>query len=41
MIPSETLNSMGFGNLGASVGYLQNIKTVLDNTAKKEISDTS
>ncbi|HXT84655.1 MAG TPA: SPFH domain-containing protein [Verrucomicrobiae bacterium] len=41
MIPSENLNSMGFGNLGASVAYLQNIKTILDNTAKKEINDST
>ena len=40
MIPSENLNSMGFGNLGASVAYLQNIKTILDNTAKKEANDS-
>jgi regulator of protease activity HflC (stomatin/prohibitin superfamily) len=26
MIPSETLNSMGFGNLGMTIGYLENIK---------------
>ncbi len=40
MIPSESLNTMGYGNLGASVGYLQNLKTVLDNTAKKDVKDT-
>jgi regulator of protease activity HflC (stomatin/prohibitin superfamily) len=26
MIPSETLNSMGFGNLGMTIGYLENVK---------------
>jgi regulator of protease activity HflC (stomatin/prohibitin superfamily) len=41
MVPSENLNSMGFGNLGASVAYLQNLKTVLDNTSKREINNTS
>ncbi len=34
MVPSENLNSMGFGNLGASVAYLQNLKSVLDDNAK-------
>ena len=36
MIPSETLNTMGFGNLGATVAYLQNLKTGLDNNVKKD-----
>jgi regulator of protease activity HflC (stomatin/prohibitin superfamily) len=36
MIPSETLNSMGFGNLGATVAYLQNLKTGLGDSAKKD-----
>ncbi len=40
MVPSENLNSMGFGNLGASVAYLQNLKTVLDNNSKKEFKNT-
>ncbi|MBA3750004.1 MAG: slipin family protein [Nitrosopumilus sp.] len=39
MIPSESLNSMGFGNLGATVAYLQNLKTGLDDTVKKEVKD--
>jgi hypothetical protein len=39
MVPSENLNSMGFGNLGASVAYLQNLKTVLDNNTKR-VTDT-
>jgi hypothetical protein len=24
--PSETLNSIGFGNLGMTIGYLENVK---------------
>jgi regulator of protease activity HflC (stomatin/prohibitin superfamily) len=39
MIPSESLNSMGFGNLGATVAYLQNLKTGLDDTIKKDVKD--
>jgi regulator of protease activity HflC (stomatin/prohibitin superfamily) len=39
MIPSETLNSMGFGNLGATVAYLQNLKTGLGDSAKKDIEN--
>ncbi len=35
MIPSESLNSMGFGNLGATVAYLQNLKSGLDDKFKK------
>lgn len=35
MIPSESLNSMGFGNLGATVAYLQNLKAGQDDGAKK------
>lgn len=40
MVPSENLNSMGFGNLGASVAYLQNIKKILDNTTRKDVKAT-
>jgi regulator of protease activity HflC (stomatin/prohibitin superfamily) len=39
MIPSESLNSMGFGNLGATVAYLQNLKGGLGDTVKKDASD--
>jgi regulator of protease activity HflC (stomatin/prohibitin superfamily) len=39
MIPSETLNSMGFGNLGATVAYLQNLKAGLADSAKKDVED--
>jgi regulator of protease activity HflC (stomatin/prohibitin superfamily) len=41
MVPSENLNSMGFGNLGASVAYLQNLKTVLDSNTKRVTNNTS
>jgi hypothetical protein len=37
MVPSESLNSMGFGNLGATVAYLQNLKAGLDDKVKKGI----
>ena len=26
MVPSETLNSMAFSNLGMTIGYLENLK---------------
>ena len=29
MVPSETLNSMGFGNLGMTIGYLENVKKAI------------
>lgn len=29
MVPSETLNSMGYGNLGMTIGYLENVKKLL------------
>ncbi len=38
MIPSETLNTMGFGNLVHTVAYLQNLKTGLGHNAKKRYS---
>lgn len=41
MIPSETLNTMGFGNIGATVAYLQNLKSGLDKTVQKDISKSS
>ncbi|HXS59518.1 MAG TPA: SPFH domain-containing protein [Candidatus Sulfopaludibacter sp.] len=41
MVPSENLNSMGFGNLGASVAYLQNLKTILDSNTKRVTNNTS
>ncbi len=35
-IPSESLNSMGFGNLGTTVAYLQNLKSGLNDKFKKD-----
>lgn len=32
MIPSETINSMGFGNLGMTVAYLSDLKTKMQNS---------
>jgi len=29
MVPSETLNSTGFGNLAMTIGYLDNVKNAL------------
>ena len=29
MVPSETPNSMGFGNLAMTIGYLDNVKNAL------------
>jgi regulator of protease activity HflC (stomatin/prohibitin superfamily) len=37
MIPSETLNTMGFGNITATIAYLQNLKSGLDKTIKADI----
>jgi regulator of protease activity HflC (stomatin/prohibitin superfamily) len=37
MIPSETLNTMGFGNIAATIAYLQNLKSGLDKTIKTDI----
>jgi hypothetical protein len=37
MIPSETLNTMGFGNIAATIAYLQNLKSGLDKTIKADI----
>ncbi len=39
MIPSESLNSMGFENLGATVAYLQNLKIGLEDIAKRAAKD--
>jgi regulator of protease activity HflC (stomatin/prohibitin superfamily) len=33
LIPSENLNSMGFGNLAASIAYLENTKKVVDSNS--------
>ncbi|MGN6822441.1 MAG: SPFH domain-containing protein [Candidatus Nitrosocosmicus sp.] len=37
MIPSETLSTMGFGNISATIAYLQNLKSGLDKTIKADI----
>jgi regulator of protease activity HflC (stomatin/prohibitin superfamily) len=39
MIPSETLNSMGFGNLAATIGYLRNLEMGLEDSAKKYVKE--
>jgi regulator of protease activity HflC (stomatin/prohibitin superfamily) len=36
MVPSESLNSMGFGNLAMTVAYLENTKKAAANTEQKE-----
>ncbi|MGN6347798.1 MAG: SPFH domain-containing protein, partial [Candidatus Nitrosocosmicus sp.] len=41
MIPSETLNTMGFGNIGPTIAYLQNLKSGLDKTLKGEPKKSS
>lgn len=41
MIPSETLNTMGFGNIAATIAYLQNLKSGLDKTIKADIQKPS
>ena len=41
LVPSESLNSIGFGNLGISVGYLQNLKQILDNAKNKNEINTT
>lgn len=35
MVPSETLNSMGFGNLGTTIAYLNSLEKGINNTSKK------
>jgi regulator of protease activity HflC (stomatin/prohibitin superfamily) len=41
MIPSETLNTMGFGNIGPTIAYLQNLKSGLDKTLKGDLKKSS
>jgi hypothetical protein len=38
MIPSETLNSMGYGNLGMTLAYLENTKKAA--AVKPQADDT-
>jgi len=40
MIPSETLNTMGFGNIATTVAYLQNLKNALGEETKTDIQKT-
>jgi hypothetical protein len=35
MVPSETLNSIGFGNLGATIAYLSSLKDSISKTTEK------
>jgi hypothetical protein len=39
MVPSESLNSMGFGNLATTVAYLENTKRAAQSSQKQ--SDNS
>jgi hypothetical protein len=34
LIPSENLNSMGFGNLATSIAYLENTKRIIESNSK-------
>jgi hypothetical protein len=36
MIPSESLNSMGFGNLGTTIAYLESTKKAVAQKSKEE-----
>ena len=36
MVPSETLNSLGYGNLAMTVAYLENTKKAAATTEQKE-----
>ena len=38
MVPSETLNSIGFGNLGATIAYLSSLKDSISKTTEKSDS---
>jgi hypothetical protein len=39
MVPSETLNSMGFGNLAMTIGYLDNVKHALKAGTRSAVPD--
>ena len=41
MIPSESLNSMGFGNLAMTVAYLENTKKALKGKTQESGSSSS
>src|SRR5690606_12925067 len=37
MIPSEALNSMGFGNLGTTIAYLKNLESGIRDDKKRKV----
>ena len=41
MIPSEILNSMGFGNLAMTVAYLKNTKKAAKGKTQDSVSSSS
>jgi len=41
MVPSETLNSMGFGNLGTTIAYLNSLESGISNNKKVNNSDST
>lgn len=41
MIPSESLNSMGFGNLAMTVAYLENTKKAAKGKTQDSVSSSS
>jgi hypothetical protein len=41
MIPSESLNSMGFGNLAMTVAYLENTKKAAKGKTQESGSSSS
>jgi regulator of protease activity HflC (stomatin/prohibitin superfamily) len=40
MVPSESLNSMGFGNLALTQAYLENTKKAAEKKAEKKTPET-
>jgi len=36
MVPSESLNSMGFGNLGTTIAYLESTKKAVSQQKSKD-----
>lgn len=41
MVPSETLNSMGFGNLGTTIAYLNSLESGISNNKKENAKDNN
>jgi regulator of protease activity HflC (stomatin/prohibitin superfamily) len=41
MVPSETLNSMGFGNLGTTIAYLNSLESGISNNKKDKANDNN